>query len=58
MMSVVQRLCQEISSPRDRGGLVRAIWDAFTCQIMDLWDLLRSLDGQSADMARDGPSAS
>ncbi|KAF0289804.1 F-box only protein 47 [Amphibalanus amphitrite] len=42
VLTVVRQLCQEIGSARDRGGLVRAIWDAFTCQIMDLWDLLRS----------------
>ena len=47
LMTVVQQLCQEIGSPRDRSGLVRAIWDAFTGQILDLWDLRRSLEGQS-----------
>lgn len=47
MMAVVQQVCHAIN-PRDRASLMQAIWDAFTAQIMDLWDMRRTHPGTPA----------
>ncbi|XP_037071411.1 F-box only protein 47-like [Pollicipes pollicipes] len=46
MMGVVQQVCHAIGNPRDRTNLMQAIWDAFTTQIMDLWDMRRTHPGE------------